>query len=366
VPVDGDGASRARRRVSAGARRARSGDYFWFTVLLSTVLVLSMLTFLVGEWMTVAVLAVPLLLGSLVLPVGQLVTLAVVVALTAALDTALALTAGHAWDAHRWADVVAVTLLSAVVVISAATRTDLGVAVTRGESMLVDLRDRFRADSTLPALPSGWHAEAAVRSAGGASFAGDFLVAALSEDQRFVEIAVVDVSGKGFAAGTRALSLSGALGGLLGAVPAEQFLPAANTYLMRQRWDEGFATAVHLLLDLSAGTFEVRGAGHPPAVQFHSGSGRWQVHTSEGPVLGLVDRARFCPRRGELLAGDVLLLYTDGLVETAQLDIARGIDALVGHAERLVASGFQGGAEQLIDSVATASDDRAVVLVHRR
>ena len=54
------------------------------------------------------------------------------------------------------------------------------------------------------------------------------------------------MSGKGVDAGTRALLLSGAFGGLLGALPSEEFLAASNDYLLRQGWDEGFATAVHV------------------------------------------------------------------------------------------------------------------------
>ena len=59
--------------------------------------------------------------------------------------------------------------------------------------------------------------------AGGASFSGDFLVAGAGIDER-MEIVLVDVSGKGVDAGTRALLLSGAFGGLLGATPSEEFL----------------------------------------------------------------------------------------------------------------------------------------------
>ena len=88
---------------------------------------------------------------------------------------------------------------------------------------------------------------------------------------------MVDVSGKGEQAGTRALLLSGAFGGLLSALPPAEFLPAANDYLLRQDWDEGFATAIHLSLDLATGDFEIRTAGHPPAVQLAAGSGRWAV-----------------------------------------------------------------------------------------
>lgn len=65
-------------------------------------------------------------------------------------------------------------------------------------------------------------------------------------------------------AGSRALLLSGAFGGLLGSLPPHGFLPAANGYLLRQDWDEGFATSIHLVLDLESGDYELLSAGHPP------------------------------------------------------------------------------------------------------
>jgi serine phosphatase RsbU (regulator of sigma subunit) len=205
-----------------------------------------------------------------------------------------------------------------------------------------------------------------IRSAGGVSFSGDFLVATKTHDGRVLEVAVVDVSGKGIAAGTRALQLSGAFGGLLGALAPGDFLVAANDYLLRQEWGEGFATAVHLALDLETASFQVRTAGHPPAVQFHAGSGRWTVLSSAGPILGIMSRADFAPSTGQLQSGDALMLYTDGLVETPQKDITMGIDKLVGEAERLVARGFERGASRLVDRLASEGDDRALLLLHRR
>jgi serine phosphatase RsbU (regulator of sigma subunit) len=205
-----------------------------------------------------------------------------------------------------------------------------------------------------------------MRSAGGASFAGDFIVAAKSIDGDMLEVVVVDVSGKGVNAGSRALLLSGAFGGLLGSLSQEQFLPAANEYLMRQEWSEGFATAVHLSINLRNGSFEARTAGHPPALQFHAGSGRWVVHWTEGPVLGLVNGAEFTTHRGRMVPGDALLLYTDGLVETPRRDITYGIDKLLGEAERLVQQGFVHGANRLVASVESENDDRALFLLHRR
>lgn len=203
-----------------------------------------------------------------------------------------------------------------------------------------------------------------LRSAGGTAFAGDFVVAACADGR--LDVAVVDVSGKGESAGTRALLLSGALGGLIAAVPHERFMTAANDFLLRQEWDEGFATAVHLSVDLTTGSFAVRTAGHPPAAHFSSGSGRWSVLESSGPLLGLIDEAEFEPVVGQLAHGDALLLYTDGLVETPGRDIMLGIDRLLGQAERLLHGGMEGGAERLIETLGSRNDDRALLLVHRR
>ena len=192
---------------------------------------------------------------------------------------------------------VGIQVLMCLIVLAASLRRSrLGVAGAMGESMFVDLRDRILHQGGVPDLPPGWQAESALRSAGGTPFAGDFVVATLVAEDR-LELAVVDVSGKGEEAGTRALLLSGAFGGLLGALPADQFLPAANDYLLRQDWEEGFATAIHLSLDLRDGTFEVRSAGHPPAALRQAGTGRWSVLPSEGPILGLMPDAVF-DRRG--------------------------------------------------------------------
>jgi serine phosphatase RsbU (regulator of sigma subunit) len=236
--------------------------------------------------------------------------------------------------------------------------------------MFVDLRDRISKQGNLPALPPKWYAESVMRSAGGTSFAGDFVVAHRSNSSHGVgdhlDLVVVDVSGKGVEAGSRSLFLSGALNGIVSALPGDQFLPAANEYLLGQHWGEGFATAVHLHLDLEEGAFELRKAGHPPGIWLHAGSGRWTVLNSDGPVLGLLDDAEFEVKRGRLEPGDALLLFTDGLVETARRDISLGIDKLAGLGERLFQRGFDGGAQMLLDSMQQTNDDRALVLVHRR
>ena len=72
-------------------------------------------------------------------------------------------------------------------------------------------------------------------------------------------------------------------------MPPEELLSVANDFVVRQNWDEGFATAIHLAVDLDTGELRVWRAGHPPAAVFHGGSGSWSVlEKSIGPALGLV------------------------------------------------------------------------------
>ena len=257
-------------------------------------------------------------------------------------------------------------MMGLIVLLSSFRRSRLGVGGARGESMFVDLRDRILTQGQIPDVPEQWQVETALASSGGTPFAGDFMVARRRRDGRFLELVLVDVSGKGAEAGTRALLLSGAFGGLLGAMPPAQFLPAANDYLMAQDWDEGFATAVHLSLDLETGAYEIRSAGHPPAVHRHAGSGRWQALTSHGPILGLMDAAEFVVARGILGVDDAVLLYTDGMVEEPHRDIDLGLDRLMGEAESLLRGTWDNAAHRLVAAVGSANDDRAVVVVHHR
>ena len=246
------------------------------------------------------------------------------------------------------------------------SREETGLSGSSGDTFVVELRHRLQRQGELPALPRGWQGEAVLSPAGGGPFAGDFVVSALAEEGRRLELALVDVSGKGVDAGTRALLLSGALGGLLGSVRPDGFLPAANRYLDRQAWEEGFATAVHLVVDLVDGRFTVESAGHPPVALFDAGSGRWELLPAEGLALGLLPETTYEPVTGRLERGDALLLYTDGLVEVPGRDLAVGIDKLLGEAERLVPRGFRGGGRALVDKVASdGSDDRGLVLVWR-
>lgn len=353
----------AHSRMNAFAGFRRRGDSV--RVLACAALVLLSAAVVTG-WpgvIPVSVFILPLVVASLYLgprhlpwfTIGLLAVLLVVVVDRGRLDP------------RTVTGVVIVFMLALIVLLSSFRRSRLGVSGPRGESMLVDLRDRIQSQGMLPALPPEWYAETALRSAGGTPFAGDFVVAARPANGSRLDLVVVDVSGKGEDAGTRSLLLSGAFSGLLGALPPHEFLASANAYLLNQDWEEGFATAIHFSLDLTTGDFVVRAAGHPPAVQLEAGSGRWKVLPTEGgTVLGVIDDAEFPPVTGRMRRGDAVLLYTDGLVEARSRDIGLGIDKLQGQGERLFRHGFDDGARRLIDRLGSQNDDRALLLVHRR
>jgi hypothetical protein len=338
----------------------RRDQSIWLVVLVGGAIG-SMLIGLWNPWWPLTAGVIPLILGISVLSARFMLVLVGVVGVCLVAQMQTIDTMGV-----RWGGVVVVAAVAIIALFQTHNRSSLGIASARGESMLIDLRDRLAAQGQLPRLPPDWNAEVVIRSAGGASFAGDFIVSAKTRGGRRLEIVLVDVSGKGLAAGTRALLLSGAFGGLLGSLEPEEFLDAANDYLLRQEWGEGFATAIHLLVDLQTGHYQVRTAGHPPAVQFNAGSGRWTVHWTDGPLLGLVESAVYTVHEGQMRPGDALMLYTDGLVETPRRDLTYGIDKLLGEAERLVQQGFVQGADRLVRTVGTDNDDRALFLLRRR
>ncbi|MGB9012421.1 MAG: PP2C family protein-serine/threonine phosphatase [Aeromicrobium sp.] len=240
-----------------------------------------------------------------------------------------------------------------------------GVPHTVSEAMLLDLRDRLQSQGTVPPLPAGWTAQSAMKFSGGARFSGDFLVATLTDDDTRLEMVLVDVCGKGVAAGTRSLQFAGALGGLIGALPPNGLFAAANSFLLRQQWDDGFATAVHVLVDLRSGDYTIICAGHPPALRWDAQSLTWEVDGARGQALGIAERPEFQQTTGTLAHGDALMFYTDGVVESRSRDFTTGIEWLRARAgEIVVADGFAEAPARIIAEV-DPGDDRAILMLTR-
>ena len=176
------------------------------------------------------------------------------------------------------------------------------------------------------------------------------------------------MSGKGVDAGTRALMLSGAFGGLLGSVEPDRSCRACNAYLHRQRWDEGFVTAVHVVIDLTTGEYVVESAGHPPAVQFDAGSGTWRVSSAKGVVARRRPRPALRARARRCSAAATRCCSTP--TAWSRRPAATSTPASTGCSARpsgCMPNGFREGAEELVAEMAAGRDDDcALVLIWRK
>ncbi len=347
-------------RWQTGTREGQVAVLAALFVLSTLILVGSLVSYVTFP---AATFTIPLLLGSITLRFAPLSVLigfvTACVTLTVSVETLRAgMTAG------RMSTLVTMVVVAAIFLYEARRRRS-GLPGPLGEAMLVDLNERLQAQGRVPTLPEGWHAESAMLSAGGVNFSGDFMVANLSEDRRTLEMVLVDVCGKGVAAGTQSLQLAGALGGLIGALPPLGLFEAANDYLVRQDWDEGFATAVHVLIRMDTGEYAITNAGHPPVLHWQPAVQDWKTDEARGTALGILRRPDFTQTTGVLHPGEGLLFYTDGVVETRQRSVGEGVDWLREVAARAVRSGFVGSAKRIIGAVRGHDDDRAVLMLAR-
>jgi serine phosphatase RsbU (regulator of sigma subunit) len=263
--------------------------------------------------------------------------------------------------------VVMLTSVAAVSIVQTGRRDALGLRRMSAESVLERVRHRLHVQGRVPALPLGWHVDVAQQGAHRAAFAGDIVSTRLHDVDGvpYLEVALVDVSGSGIEAGSRALLLSGAVGGLLGAVGPDEFLDQANRYLRRQNWGADFASATHLRLNLVTSGYEIRNAGHPPPLRWAAADRLAVRSASTGTVLGVVDDLGLHADSGTLEPGDALVLYTDGLIDDRPTDLDASIDRLEQRVGETLAAHPVGSLAERLSRAPRSStpDDRTVAVI---
>jgi phosphoserine phosphatase RsbU/P len=175
--------------------------------------------------------------------------------------------------------------------------------------------------SLLPArLPEIPRAEIAARleSASRVNVSGDFYDCFAVEEDRWL-LVIADVTGKGPGAAATASMVRYAVrtAASEGQNPP-QIAATANrvVYLGRADTADRFATLAVAEISAVGEEFNLQTtvAGHPPVLLASGGEiARWLA--APGPLLGLNPDQRFKSRSSRLGAGDVALLYTDGLSE---------------------------------------------------
>ena len=163
---------------------------------------------------------------------------------------------------------------------------------------------------------------------------------------------VGDASGHGMAAGLVMAIANATWKTALDLDPApERVLALLNRTLCRTRGKRTFMSVFYALLDPATGQLEYISAGHPfPFLR--RADGRVEELGEGGLPLGIRESLKLKPGTTTLSPGDLLVLYTDGLVETTD---PKGMEAF--GFDRLQALTAAGGAPQpLHDRILSAFD----------
>jgi sigma-B regulation protein RsbU (phosphoserine phosphatase) len=143
---------------------------------------------------------------------------------------------------------------------------------------------------------------------------GDYYDFIEREDGRLV-IALGDVSGKGTAAALLMSSLHAAVHAQASSHNSlVETIGEVNRYLAENTPANRFVTLFYAELDPQAGALSFLNAGHNPPLIVHA-AGTVEQLASGGLPLGIQPDALFREGRTQLLPGDVLVVYSDGVSE---------------------------------------------------
>jgi len=144
--------------------------------------------------------------------------------------------------------------------------------------------------------------------------AGDFFTVKNSGNKAL--LAFGDISGKGLAAGMWTTLLVG-LVGARAAVSAkpESIVSGVNRDVCLMASMVPLASLFIAKLDTTNGKVEYCTAGHPPAMLLRA-NGKLEMLSDGGLLLGVVPNAPYIKGTVELAPGDLLLVYSDGVLES--------------------------------------------------
>ncbi len=126
---------------------------------------------------------------------------------------------------------------------------------------------------------------------------------------------LADVSGKGMPAALLSSMVLGALSmEFRSRTQPQEVLHRINQLLCEKSLPSQFVT-LFLFLLTPQGTGQFISAGHNPAYLFRSATGTIEELASDALVLGMFDSASYPSRPLHLYAGDILVVYSDGLTE---------------------------------------------------
>jgi serine phosphatase RsbU (regulator of sigma subunit) len=196
---------------------------------------------------------------------------------------------------------------------------------------------------------------------------GDWYHAAELHDGS-VLLAVGDVAGHGTPAATTMAQLRHALRALSVTTADPGSLLAQLNQLtcdLEKETPELAATAVIARYDPVRRRLTWAQAGHPPPLLSRAGRTA-PLSRPAGPMLGVIDDARYATATLDLRIGDLLLLYTDGLIEHRHRPLDDGLDAVMATVDAAVAAAPHQPLTELLNRLRQANpDDDTCILAAR-
>lgn len=222
-----------------------------------------------------------------------------------------------------------------------------------------------------PVVP-GWEFVAfyqPARSVGGDFY--DFFM--LPGDPGSLGLVIADVAGKGMPAALfMALGRTTVRTAALGGRSPSAALERANEWILNDSWTELFLTAFYAALDTRSGRLVYARAGHNPPLWLRAVTGESEELTASGIALGMFGGITLQERGIDIMPGDLLVLYTDGVTEAMD---ASGQPFGEERLRRLVTAQAGVGAQQALAAVVEAveahtggvplSDDITLLVVKR-
>ncbi|MFD7713527.1 SpoIIE family protein phosphatase, partial [Streptomyces sp. NPDC059786] len=207
-----------------------------------------------------------------------------------------------------------------------------GQALTRAHALdaeheLVGMLQRTLLPRRLPRLPGAVAVARYLPTTSGLEVGGDWYDVIPLPDNH-VALVIGDVQGHNAGAATLMGQMRTALRAYaVEGHPPDVVVSLANRLLADMETDL-FATCCYVDIDMEEGSAWYVRAGHLPPVLRHSDGSTEVVDAEGGPPLGVVRQADFPMSPLGLRPGTVVALTTDGLVESADLDIEDGLDRL--------------------------------------
>ncbi|HSZ41817.1 MAG TPA: SpoIIE family protein phosphatase [Trebonia sp.] len=180
-----------------------------------------------------------------------------------------------------------------------------------------------------------------------------------------VIVGIGDVAGHELSAAAGMARIGNALRGLTATgEPAHKVLGWLNDLVCADEAPEQVASAALGSLGAESPALRWAQAGHPPPVLVRNGEPRLLLRPS-GLLLGTMSSAQYELTTENLAAGDILVFYTDGLIERRDRDIDEGLIALLRAA---AGSRHETAAETvagLADCLESGSEDDICILAIR-